>query len=230
MGLFGKKKQWDMARSDANKARLRELFNGVVEDSESYQVLYGYGLNIKNSDYIIARKTTYTYTSLIIGYRQSDMSIMLLQTTPELEGCSEPEIFKKDAIKKSKISTGMYTIYHQGGLFAGYTQFAALAENDENFLAYIYQPEEFAQFEAFFKQFSGKQSMTEWIEYLLLLVVICVIYFVATGVWVGLIDLIVSGFKKLFRLGNNKPEKWHSLEDIRKNDRQQERAKTLKNK
>lgn len=72
--------------------------------------------------------------------------------------------------------------------------------------------------------------MTEWIEYLLLLVVICMIYFVATGVWVGLIDSIVSGFKKLFRLGNNKPEKWHSLEDIRKNDKQQERAKTLKNK
>lgn len=57
--------------------------------------------------------------------------------------------------------------------------------------------------------------MTEWIEYLLLLVVICALYFVATGVWVGLIDVIVSGFKKLFRLGKNKPEKWHSLKDIK---------------
>lgn len=156
MGLFGKKKQWDMSQSDANKTRLRELFNGVVDDGDSYQVLYGYGLNIKNSDYILARKTTYTYTSLIIGYRQSDMSIVLVQTTPELEGCSQPEIFKKEAIKKAKIATGMYTIYHQGGLLAGYTQFAALSENDEKFLAYIYQPEEFEQFEAFFKQFSGK--------------------------------------------------------------------------
>lgn len=156
MGWFGKKKEWDIAKSDANKSKLRELFNKAMEDGDSYTILYGYGLNIKNSDYILARKTTYTYTSLIIGYRESDMSIALLQTTPELEGCSEAEIFKKDSIKKAKISTGMYTIYHQGGLMAGYTQFAALAGNDEKYLAYVYQPEEFEKFNEFFKRFSGK--------------------------------------------------------------------------
>ncbi len=156
MGWFGKKKEWDTQKSDANKGRLRELFNGVVEDGDSYSIVYGYGLNIKTSSYILARKTTYTYTSLIIGYRESDMSIALLQTTPELEGCSEAEFFRKDAIKKAKVSTGMYTIYHQGGLMAGYTQFATLAENDEKFLAYVYQPEEYERFDTFFKNFSGK--------------------------------------------------------------------------
>lgn len=154
--LFGKKKEWDIVKSDANKSRLRELFNGVMKDGDSWNIIYGYGLNIKNSDYILARKTTYTYTSLIIGYRESDMSIALLQTTPELKGCSDAEIFRKDSIKKAKISTGMYTIYHQGGMMAGYTQFAAIAENDEKFLAYVYQPEEFEKFEEFFKKFSGK--------------------------------------------------------------------------
>ena len=137
-------------------SRLRELFNGVIEDGDSYDIVYGYGLNIKDSNYILARKTTYTYTSLIIGYRESDMSILLLQTTPELEGCSEAEIFRKDSIKKAKIATGMYTIYHQGGLMAGYTQFATLAENDEKFLAYVYQPEEYDKFDTFFKRFAGK--------------------------------------------------------------------------
>ena len=62
----------------------------------------------------------------------------------------------KDSIKKAKIATGMYTIYHQGGLMAGYTQFATLAENDEKFLAYIYQPEEYDKFDKFFKKFSSK--------------------------------------------------------------------------
>ena len=62
-----------------------------MPDGDTWKIVYGYGLNIKTSDYIIARKTTYTYTSLIIGYRESDMSIALLQTTPELEGCSEAE-------------------------------------------------------------------------------------------------------------------------------------------
>lgn len=156
MGWFKKKKEWDIQKSDENKKRLRELFNGVMEDGDSYSLVYGYGLNIKNSSYILARKTTYTYTSLIIGYRESDMSIALIQTTPELEGCSEAEIFKKDGIKKAKIATGMYTIYHQGGLMAGYTQFATLAENDEKFLAYVYQPEEDDKFAAFFKKFSSK--------------------------------------------------------------------------
>ena len=119
MSWFSKKKEWDMVKSEANKNRLRELFHKTVEEGDSYQVIYGYALEIKNSNYIVARKTTYTYTSLIIGYRESDMSIVLLQTTPELEGCSEAEIFKQDTIKKAKMSTGMYTIYHQGGWTAG---------------------------------------------------------------------------------------------------------------
>ncbi len=47
----------------------------------------------------------------------------------------------------------MYTIYHQGGLMAGYTQFATLAGNDEKFLAYVYQPEEYDKFDTFSKKF-----------------------------------------------------------------------------
>lgn len=156
MGWFSKKKVWDTQKSDNNKKKLRELFNGVVQDGNSYNIVYGYGLDIKNSNYIIASKVKYTYTSLIIGYRESDMSIALVQTTPELEGCSDAEFFKKDSIKKAKISTGMYTIYHQGGMMAGYTQFATLEENDEHFLAYIHQIDEYAHFDKFFKQFAGK--------------------------------------------------------------------------
>ena len=109
MSLFRKKK-WDIERSEQNKGLIRQLFNQAMPDGDTWKLVYGYGLNIKTSDYIIARKTTYTYTSLIIGYRESDMSIALLQTTPELEGCSEAEIFTRDSIKKAKISTGMYTI------------------------------------------------------------------------------------------------------------------------
>jgi len=119
MSLFRKKK-WDIERSEQNKGLIRQLFSQAMPDGDTWKIVYGYGLNIKTSDYIIARKTTYTYTSLIIGYRESDMSIALLQTTPELEGCSEAEIFTRDSVKKAKISTGMYTIYHQGGIMAGY--------------------------------------------------------------------------------------------------------------
>ena len=96
MGLFGKKKKlWDEARVQENKARMHALFEQVVEDSAGYQLVYAYSSSIKTSNYILARKTTYTYTSLIVGFRESDMSIVILQTTPELEGCSDPAYFNK---------------------------------------------------------------------------------------------------------------------------------------
>ena len=49
------------------------------------------------------------------------MSIVILQTTPELEGCSDPAYFKKGEIKKAKVVQGGFTIYHKGGIMAGYT-------------------------------------------------------------------------------------------------------------
>lgn len=75
MSLFRKKK-WDIERSEQNKGLIRQLFSQAMPDGDTWKIVYGYGLNIKTSDYIIARKTTYTYTSLIIGYRESDMSII----------------------------------------------------------------------------------------------------------------------------------------------------------
>ncbi len=158
MGFFGLfKKKWDEEKSDKNKATMKALFNNAVPESESYQVVYGFGLDIIKSNYIVMRKTTYEYTSLIIGYRESDMSIVILQTTPELEGCSEPQYFKRDEIKKAKITTGEYTIYHQGGMMAGYTQFSVVEENDENFLVYCHQVEEAKQFNQFWKDYCKKK-------------------------------------------------------------------------
>lgn len=158
MGLFGfgKKKEWDLVRSEQNKAKLRALFDEAVPDGPSWKVVYGYTEDVKTMNYLVLRKTTYTFGSLIIGYRESDMSIAVCMTTPEMEECSEPKYFKKGEIKKAKMAMGMYTIYHQGGMMAGYTQFATLAENDEKFLIYLYQPDEFQSFDEFFKKFSGK--------------------------------------------------------------------------
>lgn len=156
MGLFGKKqKVWDEERSNENKAKMRALFDHVVEDHEGYNVLYAYSSSVKTSNYVLARKTTYTYTSLILGYRESDMSIVILQTTPELEGCSDPEIFKKGDIKKAKIVQSGFTIYHKGGLMAGYTQFYISDDYDDpKLFAYIHQSEEAAQWDIFWPKFS----------------------------------------------------------------------------
>ena len=156
MGLFGKKKKlWDEARVQENKARMHALFEQVVEDAAGYQLVSEYSSSIKTSNYILARKTTYTYTSLIVGFRESDMSIVILQTTPELEGCSDPAYFKKGEIKKAKVVQGGFTIYHKGGIMAGYTQFYISDEyDDEKLFAYLHQREEAAQWDLFWPKFS----------------------------------------------------------------------------
>lgn len=158
MGLFGfgKKRYVDETLSTQNKKRMRELFNHVVADGDSYQLVYGYSENVKTSNYIVARKTTYEFTSLIIGYRKSDWSIVLVQTTPELEGCSEPKIFTRETIKKAKMAMGFYNIFHQGGLMAGYTQFGCVPVCDEKYLVKVNQEDECQAFDQFFKQFSKK--------------------------------------------------------------------------
>ncbi len=157
MGLFGfGKKKWDEEKSDKNKKQMRLLFNNVVEDGDDWKLIYGFGVGITNSNYILARKTTYEYTSLIIGYRQDQKKIALVQTTPELEGCSEPEFYQSDAIKKAKTSGGEFTIWKQGGMMAGYIQFMAVDDNDESFLVYLHQPEEEKDFTAFFKEFAKR--------------------------------------------------------------------------
>lgn len=55
----------------------------------------------------------------------------------------------------------------------------------------------------------------EWLIYLLVFLVILIVWFFIIRIWVGSIDLIISGFKKLFELNKNNTEKWHTLEDIR---------------
>lgn len=159
MGLFGfgKKKEWDIAKSDANKAKMIALFNQVVEDNEGYEIVYAYTSDVKTSNYVLARKTTYLYGSYIMGYRKKDMSIVLIETSPELDGCGDPKIFKKGEIKKAKDSNCAYVIYHQGGMMAGYTDFYLMDEyDDSNLFAYIYQPGTIDNFDPFWREFKGK--------------------------------------------------------------------------
>ena len=159
MGLFSKKNKWDIEKSDANKAAMRALFNETVPDGDSYKIAYGYSQSLKSMDFLIVSRETVTIASLIIGYRDSDMSIVLAPTIPELDECGEPQYYKNTEIKKTKIVGGEYVIYHQGGMMAGYSQFGVVAENghedddEEDVSAYIYQPDESEDFSAFWKRY-----------------------------------------------------------------------------
>ena len=54
MGLFGnlfKGPQVDMAKSDANRKKMRALFNQVVENGDDYKILYGFTENVSRFNY-----------------------------------------------------------------------------------------------------------------------------------------------------------------------------------
>lgn len=55
--------------------------------------------------------------------------------------------------------------------------------------------------------------MSQVFEYVLVLVCICFVWFVITRIWVGLVDLVIGGLKKLFGIKEKEREgNWHVLE------------------
>lgn len=152
MGLFGLfSKKVDMTKVETNKATIRKLFNNVVPDGDDYKLVYGFSQNIKQSHYIIAKKTTYTYTSLIIGYKESDPAIVIVETEPELSGCGDPVIYHKSKIHKayrSRMSGDSWVIYpDKKDYFEFYTY---PLTDDESLYVYMSQDEEDKAFTQFF--------------------------------------------------------------------------------
>lgn len=63
----------------------------------------------------------------------------------------------------------------------------------------------------------------DWLSYILIFAAICVVYFFITRIWVGGIDLIIDGIKKIFRLNKNEStEKWHTIEELRAKNKDNE--------
>ena len=55
--------------------------------------------------------------------------------------------------------------------------------------------------------------MSQVFEYVLVLVCICFVWFVITRIWVGLVDLVIGGLKKLFGIKEKEMEgNWNVLE------------------
>lgn len=64
----------------------------------------------------------------------------------------------------------------------------------------------------------------DWIKIFFILLATCIVIFIISKIWMGLVDTIISSIKKIF--GKDKEsaiDDWHSLEDIRKEDRERNR-------
>lgn len=157
MGLFGKGKNraFDTQKSDANREKMRRIFDGAVEDAVDDPLIDAHNEDVKSMNDVIARKVTYTYKRIVVGYRERDMRIVLVDTTPTLDAHGEVRSDVPQDLKKAKIHamTKAYTLYRKEGMMAGFEAFERMDvyENEELF-AYMDQTQEVAAWNACWKR------------------------------------------------------------------------------
>lgn len=93
MGLFKKKPkepEYDAADCKVKKQRMREIFNDAVQDGDTYEILYAYMSTSKFERGFVFDTNTTTFFYYIVGFRQNDFSLVLVQTDAALQEHTEP--------------------------------------------------------------------------------------------------------------------------------------------
>lgn len=101
MGLFSKKAkepEYDAVDCERKKKRMREVFNEALKDGDTYEVLYAYMSTSKFERGFIFDWNTTTFFCYIVGFRQSDFSLVLVQTDADLQKHSDPFYVDMDNI------------------------------------------------------------------------------------------------------------------------------------
>ena len=120
MGLFdmflGKKEvPLDQARSDGNKAKMREIFDKNVESGADYKLVYAYSEDVRGANFAVLRTVSYKYRSFIVGYRESDLSLAFLEVSPDLNQAGEVNIYRPNDVKKTNFIKMVGSYYLQYG-------------------------------------------------------------------------------------------------------------------
>ena len=161
MGLFGnlfKGPQVDMAKSDANRKKMRVLFNQVVENGDDYKVLFGYTEDVSRFNYGIVHGSKTKIGNLIVGWNEASQTIVVIPTVPDLSGCGDATFYRRSDILKAyqnKFPTDEFIIYpdRKGYIGIGVCEWL----EDEKLYVYVSQDEEVKAFTDFFlKQFKKK--------------------------------------------------------------------------
>ena len=155
MGLFSKLFQGpeiDQAKSDANRKKMRALFNQVVENGDAYQLIFGFTEDVSRFNYGLVRGSKSKIGNLIVGWDEAAETIVAVPTVPDLSGCGDPEICPRSAVKKAyqnKYPTDAFIIYPDGRHYLAINTFEWL--EDEKLFIYVDQGPEEQAFETFFK-------------------------------------------------------------------------------
>ena len=153
MGLFGKLfkgPEIDQAKSQANKEKMRALFNQVVENGDQYRLLACYTEDVRRFNYGLVLGSKTSIASLIVGWREDDPTVVLVPTVPDLSGCGDPEVLRKADILKAYHEKMMdsLVIYPDQKGYTALKTFSWL--EDEKLYIYVDQEQEEQDFQNYF--------------------------------------------------------------------------------
>ena len=154
MGLFGKLfkgPEVDMEKSNANAAKMRQLFNQVVEDGDSYRLIFGYTEDVARFNYGFVHGSKTKIGNLIVGWNEDNGVIAAVPTVPDLFGCGDPIYYRRGEILKAyrnKYPTEAFIIYPDKKNYIGINAYDWL--EDEKLYVYVEQEKELAAFTEFF--------------------------------------------------------------------------------
>lgn len=154
MGFFGKLfkgPEIDMEKSDANAKKMRLLFNQVVENGDTYQLIFGYTEDVSWFNYGFVHGSKTKIGNLIVGWNEETKTIVVVPTVPDLSGCGDPVYYRCSEIMKAyrnKYPTDAFIIYPDKKAYIGINAYDWL--EDEKLYVYVSQEKELAAFTEFF--------------------------------------------------------------------------------
>lgn len=154
MGFFSKLFQGprvDMEKSRANAQKMRTLFNQVVENGDQYRLIFGYTEDVARFNYGFVHGSKTKIGNLIVGWNESQETIVVVPTVPDLSGCGDPAFYRRSEILKAyrnKYPTEAFIIYPDKKGYIGINAYDWL--DDESLYVYVSQEEELAAFTDFF--------------------------------------------------------------------------------
>lgn len=155
MGFFKKLfkgPEIDQAKSDANAGKMRLLFDQVVEDGANYRLIFGYTEDVSRFNYGFVHGSRTKIGNLIVGWNETDLTIVVVPTVPDLSGCGEPTYYRRGEILKAyrnKYPTDAFVIYPDKKGYIAINAYDWL--EDESLYVYVSQEKELADFTDFFQ-------------------------------------------------------------------------------
>ena len=154
MGFFSKLfkgPEIDMEKSIANAQKMRRLFNQVVENGDSYKLVYGYTEDVSRFNYGFVHGSKTKIGNLIVGWNEAGETIVVVPTVPDLSGCGTPTVYRRSEILKAyrnKYPTDAFVIYPDRKGYLAINAYDWL--DDEKLYVYVSQEQELAAFTDFF--------------------------------------------------------------------------------